>query len=515
MTPKKILALLLAIIMLFSLVACNGSEDPLVPDNDDSSDSDNINNTEDTQDTKDDAESTEDSSNESAEDSESTDDKIDEPDDDKELVYPWAEVPKTLKVLAIGNSFSVDAMEYLYNIAKSAGVETIVLGNLRVSGCTVDMHTDYALSNKPKYTYLKNTSESWISTDNYTFEAGLTDEAWDFITLQQGSHFSGMPSEYRQLGRLISIVNNKKTNPEAKLFWHMTWAYQQSTSNQNFALYNNSQSEMYNAIVSTVQSTIIPTEKFEGIIPSGTTVQNIRTSFIGDNVNRDDGYHMSQPFGRYLIGLTYFAAITGADVSKVTYLPSASITKDMEAAAKESVKNAMLNMFSVTESEIKETTEKEENTEQNDSKDPADLLQSDKELAQRLGIDLSKYTLLEYEYLTNMYYKSTSNIKPNSASSSQNEKHICFKERYTKEQLLNAVIICDAGWQYRPERWDTESEKASSRPGMCSEPIVLLDEAYWGNNIYFALNISANPQRSLAADYSEAALHVRIYVPTK
>ncbi|MCK7485051.1 MAG: hypothetical protein MZU97_05500 [Bacillus subtilis] len=34
---------------------------------------------------------------------------------------------QTLKVLAIGNSFSVDAMEYLYKIAKNYGINEIIL----------------------------------------------------------------------------------------------------------------------------------------------------------------------------------------------------------------------------------------------------------------------------------------------------------------------------------------------------------------------------------------------------
>ena len=43
---------------------------------------------------------------------------------------PEPTAPKSLKILAIGNSFSTDSMQYLNQIAKCAGVETIVLGNL-------------------------------------------------------------------------------------------------------------------------------------------------------------------------------------------------------------------------------------------------------------------------------------------------------------------------------------------------------------------------------------------------
>lgn len=511
MTLKRFIALLLTLMLFLSLVACNSTEVPQAPEENDTNDpaiSDNADESESDSEVESDQAQPDDSEDQPDVDTEIPDDS----DEVEELTYPWAEVPETLKVLAIGNSFSVDAMEYLYNIAKSAGVKTVVLGNLRVSGCTISMHYDYARGNNAVYEYFKNTDGTWRSTPNCTIYDGILDEDWDYITLQQGSPESGLPEKFRHLENLANMVQNKKTNPEAKLLWHMTWAYQQDSTHSGFASYGKNQETMYNSIVSAVQEEVLPLDIFSGVIPSGTAVQNARTSFIGDNMTRD-GYHMIQPYGRYLVGLAYFAAITGADISGVTYRPSASITDEMVEVAKESVKNAMLNMYEVTESEYKTSTEKEE--EKIDSNDPKDYFEADAKLAQTIGVDLSGYTLFEYEYLTNMYYNSTSNIKANNASSSQNEKHICFKERYTKEQLLGAIIICDAGWQYRPEQWDTATEKVSVRPAMSSEPIVILDEAFWNSVYYFALNISANPQKSLAANYAEAALHVRIYIPAK
>ena len=40
-----------------------------------------------------------------------------------------------LKILAIGNSFSVDAMQYVYQIAQEAGIKNITLGNLCIDEC--------------------------------------------------------------------------------------------------------------------------------------------------------------------------------------------------------------------------------------------------------------------------------------------------------------------------------------------------------------------------------------------
>ena len=39
-------------------------------------------------------------------------------------------IPKSIKILAIGNSFSDDATEHLFGILKDAGVEEVIIGNL-------------------------------------------------------------------------------------------------------------------------------------------------------------------------------------------------------------------------------------------------------------------------------------------------------------------------------------------------------------------------------------------------
>ena len=60
---------------------------------------------------------------------------------------------KALKVLAIGNSFSVDAMEHLAVVAKAAGIEEIILGNLYIGGCSIDTHVGNANTGAKAYTY--------------------------------------------------------------------------------------------------------------------------------------------------------------------------------------------------------------------------------------------------------------------------------------------------------------------------------------------------------------------------
>ena len=46
----------------------------------------------------------------------------------------------SLKILAIGNSFSEDAVEYAWDIANSLGIQNVMIGHLYIGGCSLDMH---------------------------------------------------------------------------------------------------------------------------------------------------------------------------------------------------------------------------------------------------------------------------------------------------------------------------------------------------------------------------------------
>ena len=96
--------------------------------------------------------------------------------------------------------------------------------------------------------------------------------------------------------------------------------------------------KMYNAIISCMKNFVLDKD-FVAIIPNGTAIQNARTSYIGDNLCRDQYCHLTYDFGRYIAGLTMVATITGADISKVTYTPG--ISEQYRQIAIESVVNAL------------------------------------------------------------------------------------------------------------------------------------------------------------------------------
>ena len=47
---------------------------------------------------------------------------------------------KSIKLLAFGNSYSVDALTYLKKIFESAGYEEIVIGHICDGGCNINQH---------------------------------------------------------------------------------------------------------------------------------------------------------------------------------------------------------------------------------------------------------------------------------------------------------------------------------------------------------------------------------------
>ena len=229
---------------------------------------------------------------------------------------------KSIKILAIGNSFSNNALKFLPILAKELGIEEIVVGKLYVGGCTVDGHWNRAQSGADYETFQVNTGDGWVSQTSKTLKYALQFADWDIITMQQGSPVSGVPSSLGNLQNLIDFVNTNKTNPNAKLYWHMTWAYSQFTEHSGFANYNNDQLTMYNAIVDTVKTCILTNDSFAGVIPAGTAVQNYRGKDTNNKVAESeyitmgDGYHLKN-YSEVLTAMTWLKTLTGLSLDSI------------------------------------------------------------------------------------------------------------------------------------------------------------------------------------------------------
>ncbi len=172
---------------------------------------------------------------------------------------------KTVRILAIGNSFSQDAVEqYLHELADAEGISTII-GNMFIGGCSLERHVKNARDNAPAYAYRK------IGTDGKKREKG-------------------------------------KMKKAAKV------------------------------------------NKIKIVIPSGTAIQNARTSFIGDHLNRD-GHHLDVKIGRYTAACTWFECIFKHNVVGNPYGPE-GLDEARKAVAQKAAHAAVKRPYKITDLSI-------------------------------------------------------------------------------------------------------------------------------------------------------------------
>lgn len=382
-----------------------------------------------------------------------------------------------LKILTIGNSFSDDSMEYVYQIAENLGVEEIVLGNLYIGGCSLSTHLSNAKNDSAAYTYRLNKDGTWNSTSGYKISTAVASDDWDFISFQQVSGSSGDADTYDDLASLIKIVEPQ--NPSARLVWHMTWAYEGDSEHGDFEKYENDQMTMYNAIVDAVKTKILTNSDIEIVIPAGTAIQNARTSYIGDTLTRD-GYHLSKDLGRFIAGVTFVHKLTGLSIDNLSYAPTGVDASELLVAI-ESAKNAVNAPYEVTDSSYLESGSTGGGSTDGDNTGDSS------------EIDLTGYYLLTFDEMEIVYasfYNSDTSTERNiNAGNAFNQGYISTK-KFTKDELpVGSVIVIKEGYIYRPERW-TSAGKNNGRLDNVSTEMVVVDESWWDGYEYRAFNIS-------------------------
>lgn len=244
-----------------------------------------------------------------------------------------------VKLLAIGNSFSEDAVEnYLHDLAVADG-QSIIIGNMYIPGCPLELHAYNKQHDCRAYRYRKIEADGKMTQkDSMQLSKALINERWDYVSLQQASQLSGVYMSYQPyLHELVNYIH--QLAPQAQVIFHQTWSYAQNSTRAGFEYYGHDQLKMYHAIVSASRQAA----KDEGIrivIPVGTAIQNARTSGYGDTMNRD-GFHLHLIYGRYTAACTWYAKLFGRKVSGNKYAPkgmTAEQTRWSQLSADQAVK---------------------------------------------------------------------------------------------------------------------------------------------------------------------------------
>lgn len=138
---------------------------------------------------------------------------------------------KTVKVLAIGNSFSEDSTAYLHDLVGAAGGK-LVLAQAYIPGCPLDVHLAHAKAYEADPTSKEGSPYDLRFAKDVGGTAGekaslkqlLTMADWEFVTIQQASIKSFDASTFEPYGKELAAYIHKYA-PKAKIVVHETWAY--------------------------------------------------------------------------------------------------------------------------------------------------------------------------------------------------------------------------------------------------------------------------------------------------
>lgn len=130
---------------------------------------------------------------------------------------------KQIKLLAIGNSFSVNASKYLNDIVKASGNCELIFGHAMIGGCPLEKHWNLACRNEANPEDPEGKPYSFKGKKVGLREM-LTAEKWQYVTIQQYSLISFKVETYRPFAKnLYDYI--KKYAPDAEVVIHQTWAY--------------------------------------------------------------------------------------------------------------------------------------------------------------------------------------------------------------------------------------------------------------------------------------------------
>lgn len=146
---------------------------------------------------------------------------------------PTASAPqREIKVLGIGNSFTVNAFRYLEPMGKSSEKCRLTLGRAVIGGCPMEKHMRLAKlhdaepdnpEGKP-YTLWVTDEQGKRSKTQVGLREMLASDTWDIVTIQQLSAQSPDIANYRPYAKeLYDYI--KKHAPQAEVVLHQTWAY--------------------------------------------------------------------------------------------------------------------------------------------------------------------------------------------------------------------------------------------------------------------------------------------------
>lgn len=282
------------------------------------------------------------------------------------------DVEPTLRILFIGNSFTKDAVEHLPKMVSAADIPTLKMVHLYYGGRTIPEYAD-GYATKSDYTcYKYNPGTSlWLSYTGYNIQQIVKSDTWDIVCLQEHTGNScgwiWNDTEKNAIQGLIADIRADQNGHTPKFVYIMSQAYfnmdKIGTAQRPYKNFT-TQDEMFDVIVAQARKVLDQTD-VEQIIPTGTVLQNLRTSPLNNDMDLTrDGYHMDYGLSRYAAACAVFESIISPsfdgkklDGNSFRYNVSSTadgtyttpVTDDNQPVALQAARYALATPFAVTD----------------------------------------------------------------------------------------------------------------------------------------------------------------------
>ena len=279
-----------------------------------------------------------------------------------------------MKVLMIGNSFSICVLKYMPSVAAELGCK-LDLASLFIGGCPLQKHAANIAANaypdhRPylvTWNYASLADQAAVpfasllggeKNDHANIPPILAADKWDVVTIQQASHESWSWDTYYPWANMV-IAAVRKYAPQARIVVQQTWSYCNADARicdketRGPGTWGFDQLGMYERLTANY-SKLAAENGFE-VIPTGKAVQLYRARrpvtevaedvvgnfFTDENgVAHADSIHLNRD-GEYLQACVWTAKLFGADVTKLTTVPENLNTPASAALLRECARDAV------------------------------------------------------------------------------------------------------------------------------------------------------------------------------
>ena len=258
---------------------------------------------------------------------------------------------KYFRILFVGNSFTDDTSHYIPDIAASYGYRQITVAHLFIGACSINMHLKNLEEDSSAYYLTFDRGAGWKSYPNYSVREAAALSEWDYVVTMGGTGDGSMATKAESYVNLPELMRRlKHLTGDAVGVFNMTWVGESTHKHPHIIAYEGDVGRMYRDIACVMENTVAPMPEINVLSPTGTAIENARTSDHEGKFTRD-GYHLDRCNGRFIAALTFFCALTGEDPRQVSFFPH-GMSEKMQRIAIESAMCALSEPYAVTTLDI-------------------------------------------------------------------------------------------------------------------------------------------------------------------